>query len=132
MFSNSVTLEEVAQHWVRKSTFILEKGMEYRNHHPEAKFLDIQYENLVKDSMSIMEKIYRDSGGISDDLRQRFLSTEKENPPRKYGSHKYSLEDFGLTEADIEDKLPLYNEFKVPNSKKQNPKPKTQDPEPRT
>jgi hypothetical protein len=111
MFSNSVTLEEVAEHWVRKSTFILEKGMEYRNSQPKEKFFDIKYEDLVKDSMSIMEKIYRNSGGINDDLRQRFFSTEKENPPRKYGKHKYSLEDFGLSKEDIETRIPLYSKF---------------------
>jgi hypothetical protein len=111
MFSNDVSPERVAEHWVRKSTFILNEGVEYRKAHADAKFTDIFYEDLVKDSSPVMEMIYRDAGGISDDLRKRILSTEKENPPGKYGRHNYSLNDFGLSKEDIEKRIVGYREM---------------------
>jgi hypothetical protein len=36
----------------------------------------------------------------------------KENPRHKHGVHKYSPEDFGLTQADIENRFSRYfNEY---------------------
>jgi len=108
LFSNDVSLEKVAKHWVRKSTFILEKGMEFRNAHNTRKFQDIKYEDLVSDSLSELEKLY---GGINEQLRQRFAGSENNNPPQKYGKHLYSLEDFGLDKKDIIEKIPGYQQF---------------------
>lgn len=111
LFSNDVSLQKVAAHWVRKSTFILEKGMVHRNNIGEEKFLDIRYEELVKDSGKILDNIYQGCGGIDDKLRQHFISAEQNNPKEKYGVHKYSLEDFGLTDEDIQGKLINYLKF---------------------
>jgi hypothetical protein len=108
MFSNATSLKQVADHWVRKSTFILEKGMEYRITQPQEKFLDIKYENLVGDSQLELEGIY---GNVDDELRRKFETAENENPPQKYGKHVYSLEDFGLKKQDIIDKIPKYEQF---------------------
>mgnify|MGYP001821764644 CR=1 FL=1 len=108
MFSNATSLEQVSKHWVRKSTLILEKGMEYRMSGPNEKFLDIRYEDLVGDSLVELERIY---GAIDDELKSRFMAAEHENPPQKYGKHVYSLEDFGLTVEDIENKIPKYLDF---------------------
>jgi hypothetical protein len=108
MFSNATSLQQVAEHWVRKSTFILEKGMEYRASQASEKFLDIKYEDLVKDSRIELERIY---GSIDDELKKRFTTAEDENPPQKYGKHVYSLEDFGLTKDNIVNKIPRYKQF---------------------
>ena len=111
LFSNDVSLEKVANHWGRKSTFILEKGAEYRIANGDANFLDIQYEDLVKDAPSILNNIYSKNGGASDELMRKFRLTESENPPQKYGVHKYSLEDFGLTKEDIKKKITGYSKL---------------------
>lgn len=108
LFSDHVTLESVAEHWVRKSTFILEKGMEYRLAETGNNFLDIRYEDLVGDPLQELERIY---GNIDEDLRQKFIRADNDNPPMKYGKHLYSLEDFGLRREDIIDRIPVYEEF---------------------
>jgi hypothetical protein len=110
LFSKDVSLEKVARHWVRKSTFILNKGIEFRrlnNNH----FLDIQYEDLTKNAKMILERIYREEGGIPGDLQERFTRAEIDNPPGKYGVHQYALDDFGLTEDDIESRIGTYRDF---------------------
>ncbi len=111
LFSDDVSLEKVAEHWVRKSTFILEKGIEYRKESAEDDFMDIQFDELVKDAYSILENIYKGAGGISDELKEKFSKTELENPPQKYGSHQYSLKDFGMTREDIEGRIKEYRKF---------------------
>ncbi len=108
LFSNATSLEQVAEHWVRKSTFILEKGVEYRMTQPQEKFLDIRYEDLVKDAGRELTKIY---GSIDEELMQMFMQAEQENPPQKYGTHSYSLDDFGLNRNDIIDRIPNYTNF---------------------
>ncbi len=105
LFSDDISMEKVAGHWFRKSTFILEKGVEYRNTQADEKFIDIKYEDLVSDSTQVMDKIY---GGIDEKLQQEFVATEAKNPPQKYGKHVYSLEDFGLTKYDVENRIKNY------------------------
>ena len=113
MFSNDVTPAMVAGHWVRKSTFILNKGVEYRNQNPKSRYIDIRYDDLVKDSMETLLRIYEENGGISEELMKKFQQSEEENPPRKYGIHEYSLSDFNLTEQDIQEKIEDYQDFKI-------------------
>lgn len=108
LFSNEVSLEKVAAHWMRKSTFILEKGMEFRMNNGHDPFLDIRYENLVSNSLGELQRIY---GEIDDELQAKFMESENNNPPQKYGKHLYSLDDFGLERKDIIDKIPRYQQF---------------------
>jgi hypothetical protein len=111
LFSQEVSLEKVARHWVRKSTFILNKGVEFRQTNPDAKFVDVHYEDLVQGAESTLKGIYSMDVGITDELAERFNKAEQENPPRKYGIHHYALEDFGLERADIEKKIIPYQEM---------------------
>jgi hypothetical protein len=102
IFSDEVRVEDVAGHWVRKTSYMLEKGMSYRsrgNNH--LKFTDILYENLVSDSMGELEKIYNGNSGLPDCLAERFRMAEIENPKGKYGVHEYGLEEFGLTREGL-------------------------------
>ena len=108
LFSDDVSLEKVAEHWVRKSTTILNKGIEYRKTQPQDRFLDINYDDLVDNAAGILEEIYKGRGGIPEELMQQFIKAEQDNPPQKYGSHSYSLEDFGLSEEDIEKRIVAY------------------------
>lgn len=109
IFSDEVSMEEVTEHWVRKTHYMLEKGIQFRaleDHH--RKFTDIMYEELVRDPMGQLEKIYESYGGIPESLRERFRTAEMENPYGKYGLHEYSLSDFGLTREDIARRNPSY------------------------
>jgi len=108
LFSNAVSLKQVADHWVRKSTFILEKGIEYRKTQARDKFQDIFYEDLVQDSIAELEKVY---GKMDESLGKKFAEAENNNPPMKYGKHVYSLDDFGLIKEDISEKIPNYRNF---------------------
>jgi hypothetical protein len=111
IFSNNVTLEKVAKHWVRKTGYMLNKGIAFRKANPDQKFTDVFYEELISDPIRILEEIYRESGAISPDLHQRFLETERQNTQNKYGNHVYNLEDFELTLSDVNKKVSTYIEF---------------------
>jgi hypothetical protein len=112
IFSNDVDPETIARHWLRKSGYMLEKTIEYRKRgNNSGKFTDIFYPDLIADSIAQLLKVYQNNGGLTPALTNQFRLTEKMNPPRKYGIHRYSLEDFGITEADINANTQSYQKF---------------------
>jgi hypothetical protein len=116
IFSDELSLQQVAEHWVRKSTYALQRGVEFRKKQStQDRFLDIQYDELVENASGILEQIYRGQGGIKAELMEKFKQAEQENPPQKYGTHQYSLDDFGLTKSDIEKRIKAYREFIIHN-----------------
>ncbi|MCD4730182.1 MAG: sulfotransferase, partial [Bacteroidales bacterium] len=105
LFSNEVDSNEVAQHWVKKIGYMLNRAMEYRDKNNHIKrFIDISYQELVKDSHTVMERVYGNRNmEITDELKQIFVNSEQINPKGKYGIHKYKLADFSI-DADFIDK----------------------------
>jgi len=114
IFSDQFDLTTLSRHWLRKSGYMLEKMMEFRKKpHNEEKFTDIFYEEAVRDPMPGLTRIYGKNGGLSSDLKRRFEQADQQNPFRKYGVHTYSLNDFGLTEKDIDAVTNTYREFLI-------------------
>jgi len=102
IFSNDVRLNEVVEHWLKKTSYMLEKGLEYRNEgENDEQFTDIKYKLLVKNPLSELEKIYKRYGGLPKNLKESFKVVEQNNPQGKYGIHEYSYKDFGLTKDDL-------------------------------
>ena len=112
IFSEQVDERQVAQHWVRKTGYMLEQAIDYRyNGGNESKFTDIFYKDLVNDSIPALSLIYRQNGGLKQEMIERFRNHELEHPHRKHGEHHYSLDDFGLTEADIDQHTAHYKKI---------------------
>jgi len=112
VFSNSTDIGRIARHWVRKTGYMLDKALTFRAAgNNDEKFIDIKYSDLIKDSIHEIEKVYRLNGGIDAALEERFRNHEAEHPHRKYGTHYYSLADFGLNEANIDQYTQHYQDF---------------------
>ena len=67
------------------------------------RIVDVLFDGLVKDPIGTVRRVYERFGyeysQAMEDGMQRWLA---ENPQGKHGAHKYELEQFGLTEADID------------------------------
>jgi hypothetical protein len=114
IFSNDADTQSIARHWVRKTGYMLQKAIDYRaKNGNDSKFIDILYQDLIKDSVGELSKIYKMNGGLTPEHVSRFLDHEKEHPHRKHGVHHYSLADFGLTKADIDRHTKHYQDFIV-------------------
>lgn len=111
IFSNEVSLVQVANHWVSKTQYMLLKGMEFRKANPDQHFTDVFYQELVEAPMKALTEIYRSRGAISPELRQRFMETEKKNMQNRYGIHSYRLQDFGLNREEVEMMMQFYTNF---------------------
>ena len=113
LFSNEVDPGEVADHWVRKIGYMLDKAMEFRAQRAhESQFLDISYHDLVENSIEVMKNIYRSQNlEINTDLQQIFEITEQTNPKGKYGVHEYKLDDFKIERSFIDKYTSDYQEY---------------------
>ena len=112
IFSDHVDEKRIAAHWVRKTGYMLDKALDYREKaNNPAKFTDLYYDDLIRNAGKELSRIYSLDGGITPELITRFEKHEKEHPHRKYGKHQYSLSDFGLTEADIDKYTSRYRQF---------------------
>ncbi|MCX6247144.1 MAG: sulfotransferase [Bacteroidetes bacterium] len=112
IFSDYVDEKKIAAHWVRKTGYMLDKALDYRAKPGNSdKFTDIYYNDLIRNSEEELRRIYSMNGGLKQDLMARFEKHEEENPHRKYGTHQYSLADFGLTESDIDKHTFRYRQF---------------------
>jgi hypothetical protein len=116
IFSDQVSIQGVADHWIRKTSYMLDRGISYRNlpGKPEL-FMDIIYQDLVNQPMDQLHRIYQFFGGNPDSLRDHFLKAEAANPYGKYGIHDYSYEDFNLGPEDLAQRnsayMKLWNEL---------------------
>ena len=112
IFSDHVDEKRIASHWVRKTGYMLDKALDYRakDNNP-ARFTDIYYDDLIHNSEKELSRIYSSDGGLTSELITRFGIHEQDHPPRKYGTHHYSLADFGLTETDIDKHTSRYQKF---------------------
>ncbi|MBC8314206.1 MAG: sulfotransferase [Bacteroidetes bacterium] len=112
IFSDDVDPQKIATRWTGKTGYVLEKSIEFRKQgNNDTKFIDIDYRDLVTDSLNEMKKIYRQEGGLNPELADLFVSHEKEHPHQKHGIHRYNLSDFGMTKADIDHHTSHYQQF---------------------
>lgn len=78
----------------------------------EDQIIDLQFEDFVKDQLGTVKEIYKKFNWELDldsaDKMKHFLA---QNPKDKHGAHDYTLEDFGLTEAQINKQYSNYNQF---------------------
>ena len=111
IFSNKVSLERVARHWVRKTGYMLSRGIAFRKANPGQQFTDVFYEKLVTSSLHVLESLYQNGQSITPELYQRFLDAERLNAPNRYGNHLYRLEDFDLKSDELNRTVNLYTDF---------------------
>jgi hypothetical protein len=112
IFCDHADKERIAKHWVRKTGYMLQKALDFRMvAQNDRLFTDIHYLDLIRNSVAELEKIYRMDGRLSDEHIARFIDHENEHPHRKHGVHHYSLGDFNLTEADIDQHTSHYQDF---------------------
>ena len=89
--------------------------------HSRKAIFDVQYEDLMKQPIVTVHKIYKHFGlNWSSEFETNMKSWLRENPQGKQGRHTYNLEQFGFTHEDIEQRYADYiRMFLSPSSKSQ-------------
>jgi hypothetical protein len=98
---------EMSQFWAE----MLETFMEMRKNHPADRFFDLGYQEIVKDPLDAVRRLYLHFGNElspeAEDLMRNFLV---KNPKGKHGSHRYTMEQFGLDPAAESPRFDRYRE----------------------
>ena len=95
----------------------LERGLEARERCDAARVLDVDYEGFVRAPLETIERIYGHFAlPLSASTRDAMARHVRDNPRGKHGSHRYALEEFGLTSRQVSDRLSAYTERFAPSS----------------
>jgi hypothetical protein len=92
----------IARYWAARIETMLRRSLEGRVGLPPERFVDVRFADIVADPLAVVRRIC-DAAGLppsaeADRAMRAWLAA---NPRGKRGSHRYSLEDFGLDPADL-------------------------------
>jgi len=80
-----------------------------RDHRYRDQFVHVTFSELTSDPVTVVEKIYDHIGAPFTAETAQFIEQHMTaNPRYKLGKHRYNLEEFGLTEAIIEEEFSDY------------------------
>lgn len=100
---------EQAETWSKYFNRFLE---DRKNLNKEDQIIDLQFEDFVKDQIGTIKEIYKKfDWKLETSSEERMKAFLTQNPKDKHGAHDYSLEDFGLNEAQINMQYSNYNQF---------------------
>jgi hypothetical protein len=88
---------------------LVSAGVDQRRAADPSRFFDIQFPDLVRDPISQARAAYEHFGiGLSEEAQSRMRAWQAQNPQGKHGGHRYSAEQFGLSEAAIRERFADY------------------------
>ena len=100
-FSDRIDTTAIASMWAEWWAEGIRRAMRFREEAPAERFVDIKYLDLVRDPIAAVRQIYRQLEipltTEAEEAMRRFLAL---HPKDKHGTHRYSLEAFGLERAE--------------------------------
>jgi hypothetical protein len=116
IFSDDVDPNRVGSHWLDKIENMARRTMATRDRVNDRGFVDVSYYDLVRDPLPQVARIYEAAGAeLTPEALKAMESSRKVNKQHKYGRHKYSLAEFGMTKEDVESRIaPYRTRFNVP------------------
>jgi len=88
---------------------IFEKATAVRATAAEGQILDIQYADLVADPIATVQHIYAHHGyEFTEPFEAAMRQWLAANRQHKHGAHRYTLEEYGLSEAQVREDFSDY------------------------
>jgi hypothetical protein len=110
-FSDSAHPGEIAADWTDRWSRALDDFLAVRERARPEQFLDVAYDAIERAPLETVERVYRFLGwpltGGARTAMQAFLDA---NPKDKHGTHRYTLEQFGLDRAALTRRFAPYCE----------------------
>jgi hypothetical protein len=111
-YTDQVSPQEVGSDCLKKTERMLKKTEQVRqNMVPKENQYDVLYADIGEDWQKAIGGIYgflgRDFNDKAKSGMQQWVDSNKQH---KHGLHKYRLEDFGLTEAQVNERLMFYRQ----------------------
>jgi hypothetical protein len=110
VFSDHVDPVEIGRFWLRKGRRMVERAMAARESIGAENFVDIQYQDLIKDPMGTA-RLIQERAGLSwtAEAEKRLSQSMRREVKDRHGKHRYSLEAFGLSRADVDREFARYD-----------------------
>ena len=106
--SDEVTPFEVGKEWLHKSVLQVQRMMAARSLVPAERRIDVGYDEMERDWQGTMERVY---AFLDLDMAPAMPAMQRyQDRARglKRRPHQYSLEQFGLSEAEVRDRFATY------------------------
>jgi len=87
----------------------VERPLRARERIGDERFFDLHYGTLMRDPIGQMRELYNWAGDpFLPEVERAMLEWLGRHPQDRFGVHQYSLEEYGLTKADL---MPVYDEY---------------------
>jgi hypothetical protein len=89
----------------------LERGLAARDGIDPRRFMDVDYHRFVEHPTETVERVHEHFGlGLDSGTAAAMRAHIRENPQHRHGSHRYSLEEYGLSAELVRERLAGYIE----------------------
>ena len=111
VFSDRIDPEEVANHWIEKNVRMLKNTLAAREKYKDHTVIDVYYNDLVTDPVKTLKTLYRKMAlSWTPAVEASIQLALQNNKKDKYGKHRYSGSDFGLTDSYIDNSFSFYTQ----------------------
>lgn len=109
MYSDNPDPKNAGDQWNSRMARGIRHTMQVREQHAAERFLDIHFADTVNQPMQVLERIYAFANlPFTDKARTDAQAWLSQNRREKRASHDYSLERFGLNEAQMTEDYQAY------------------------
>lgn len=111
MYSDNTDTSAIATCLLETFDEMIARSDAYRAKHGANAIYDVQYQDVMRDPIAEIEKIYAHfNEPFTDQARQAMQRYMDNNPKGKLGKHSYSLQDYGLTAEKVRERFRDYCE----------------------
>jgi hypothetical protein len=87
----------------------LERGLAARDTAPAELFLDVHHDAIASDPLAVAEAVYAHAGvPLEGAAREALVDHARANPRGAHGTHRYRLEDYGLSRDQVRERFAPY------------------------
>jgi hypothetical protein len=102
MFTDVVDLRAIAEQMIATFDLMIARQNAFRDQHGENAIYDIHYADQLRDPIGQIAKLYAHFGeSLAPRAQAAMVAALAQSPQGKHGKHHYSLEEFGLTAAEV-------------------------------
>ncbi len=107
----SVDTAAIGKEKLDRWSWALDRALATRDAIPERskQIADVRFADLMSDPLGQVERLYDHFGwDFNADVKKRMEDFMKNNPRDKHGTHRYTLEMFGLTQEEVRQRFSHY------------------------
>lgn len=103
-----ITAEDLGPLVLEQYAESMDRGLATRESLGEARFIDVDYDTLVKDNLGAVEQIYRHFDLPNEAARGAIEAHASSHTKDRFGKHDYDLSTFGLTREQVRERFAAY------------------------